>query len=67
MTIIGLLIAALFVIFGLYVIFAPQLGKIPPEFRNIFGVVIIGYGAFRAVIIIQKSKQRKESEDESEF
>ena len=67
MTIIGYAVAALFLAFGLYILFAPQLVNIPKEFRTIFGVVVIGYGLFRSVIIYQKSKQRKESDDESEY
>jgi hypothetical protein len=66
MTVVGFSVAALFVVFGLYVIFAEQLRNIPREFRNIFGVVIIGYGLFRTVILYQKSKRRKESDDENE-
>ena len=64
MTLVGFSVAALFLAFGLYVMFAPQMAIIPPEFRNIFGVIVIGYGLFRAVIIYQKSKQGNGSEDE---
>jgi prepilin signal peptidase PulO-like enzyme (type II secretory pathway) len=67
MTFIGYAVAVLFVVFGLYVILAPQMKYVPKEFRTIFGVVVIGYGCFRAVIIYQKSKQRKESDDETDF
>lgn len=67
MTMIGYAVAALFLAFGLYVIFSPQMADVPKEFRNIFGFVVIGYGLFRAVIIYQKSKQRKEYDDETEF
>jgi uncharacterized membrane protein len=66
MTVLGFSVAALFVVFGLYVIFAKQMQSIPREFRNIFGVIVIGYGLFRTVIIYQKSKQRKGSDDENE-
>jgi len=67
MTFVGYAVAALFVVFGFYVIMAPQMAGVPKEFRMIFGVVVIGYGLFRAVIIYQKSKQRKEFDDETEF
>lgn len=67
MTIIGFIVAALFVAFGLYIIFAPQMNNIPKEFRTIFGVTVIGYGLFRSVIMYQKSKQRNESNDETDF
>jgi len=66
MTMVGFSVAALFVVFGLYVIFAKQLQNIPNEFRNIFGVVVIGYGLFRTVIIYQRYKRGKDSDDEME-
>ncbi len=66
MTVVGFLIAALFVVFGLYVIFAKPMQNIPREFRNIFGYIVIGYGIFRTVIIYQKHKQRKDTDDENE-
>jgi prepilin signal peptidase PulO-like enzyme (type II secretory pathway) len=66
MTLVGFSVAALFVVFGLYVIFAKQLQSIPKEFRNIFGIIVVGYGLFRTVIIYQKHKQGKESDDEME-
>jgi hypothetical protein len=67
MTIIGFTVAALFVAFGIYIIMAPQMANVPKEFRTIFGVTVVGYGLFRSVIIYQKSKQRKESDDESDM
>lgn len=67
MTIIGYAVAALFVAFGLYVLFSPQMVYVPKEFRNIFGVVVVGYGLFRAVIIYQKSRERKEADDENDI
>jgi len=65
MSIIGYIIAALFVVFGLYIILTPQIANsLSKEFRAIFGVTVIGYGLFRMVIIYQKNKQRKYSDDE---
>ncbi len=66
MTVVGFSVAALFVAFGLYILLADRISNLsmPKEYRNIFGVVVIGYGLFRAVIIYQKSKQRKEADDE---
>lgn len=64
MTVVGFSVAALFLGFGLYVMLSPQMANIPPEFRNIFGIIVIGYGLFRAVIIYQKSKRGDGSEDE---
>ena len=67
MTIVGYAVAALFVVFGLYILFSPQMVYVPKEFRMIFGIVVIGYGVFRSVIIYQKSKQRKEYDDETDI
>jgi hypothetical protein len=67
MSIVGYAVAFLFVIFGLYIMLTPQIANsLSPEFRTIFGVVIIGYGIFRMVIIYQKGKHRKYSDDESD-
>lgn len=63
MTIFGFIVAAVFVVFGFYVIFAPQFKNIPSEFRNIFGIIAIAYGIFRSVIIYQKGKARDEEEE----
>ncbi len=63
MTIVGFAVAALFVAFGLYVLFSKQMGYVPKEFRNIFGIVVVGYGVFRGVIIYQKSREKKEYDE----
>ena len=63
MTIVGFAVAGLFLALGFYIMFSHQMNYIPKEFRMIFGVVVIGYGMFRAVIIYQKSKQRREFDD----
>jgi prepilin signal peptidase PulO-like enzyme (type II secretory pathway) len=67
MTIIGFIVAALFMAFGIYILFSPKMDNIPKEFRTIFGVVVIMYGLFRSVIIYQKSKKRRNSDEESEY
>jgi len=67
MSIVGYAVAALFLVFGLYIMLTPYIANsLSKEFRTIFGVTIIGYGLFRMVIIYQKSKQRKYSDDESD-
>jgi hypothetical protein len=38
--------------------------NVPKEFRTIFGVVVIVYGIFRSVIIYQKSKQRRNPDED---
>jgi uncharacterized membrane protein len=67
MTLVGYMTALLFLAFGLYILRSHRMDNVPKEFRTIFGVVVISYGFFRAVIIYQRSKQRRESEDEPEF
>ncbi len=69
MTVFGYVVAAMFVVAGLYIIYSPVMAKfsIPKEFRTIFGITVIGYGVFRSVIIYQKSKQRKEYDNETDF
>lgn len=66
MTIFGIVVAGLFLLFGLYIMYSDKMNYVPKEFRTIFGVVVIGYGLFRAVIIYQKSKQRRDYDDEQE-
>ncbi|MFO7371418.1 MAG: hypothetical protein R6X09_14240 [Bacteroidales bacterium] len=63
MTIVGYAVAALFVAFGFYILFSKQMVYVPKEFRNIFGIVVVGYGVFRGVIIYQKSRERKEYDE----
>jgi hypothetical protein len=67
MTIMGIAVAALFLAFGLYILFSHHMAYVPKEFRTIFGVIVISYGLFRSVIIYQKSKQRRNSDEEPEF
>jgi hypothetical protein len=70
MTYFGLAIAGMIVIAGFYIIFSQRISVFqswPKEIRTIFGVFIISYGFFRSVVIYQKSKNRKDTEDESEF
>jgi prepilin signal peptidase PulO-like enzyme (type II secretory pathway) len=67
MTIMGFTVAALFLAFGLYILFSRQMANVPKEFRTIFGIIVISYGLFRSVIIYQKSRQRRNSDEESEF
>jgi hypothetical protein len=43
------------------------MNTIPKEFRTIFGVVVIGYGLFRSVIIYQKRLRKGDEEDEGGF
>lgn len=66
MTIFGIVVAGLFLLGGLYIIFSKNMNYVPKEFRTIFGVVVIGYGLFRAVIIYQKSKQRRDYYDDEQ-
>ena len=63
MTIVGYTVAALFLVFGFYIIFSHQMDSVPKEFRMIFGVVVIAYGIMRSVIIYQKSQQRRDQNE----
>ncbi len=63
-TIIGFAVAALFVIFGSYLTFSDAFEYVPDSFRNIFGIVLICYGLFRAAIIFQKLREREIEEEE---
>jgi len=67
MTIMGFAVAALFLAFGLYILFSHSMDNVPKEFRTIFGIIVVAYGLFRSVIIFQKSKQRRNSDEENEF
>jgi divalent metal cation (Fe/Co/Zn/Cd) transporter len=70
MTVFGLTVAGLIVIVGFYIVFSQHISALnawPKEIRTIFGVFIISYGCFRSVIIYQKSKQRRNPNDETEF
>lgn len=70
MTFFGLTVAGLIVIVGFYIVFSNRIQLLqawPKEIRTIFGVFIISYGLFRSVLIYQKNKNRRDSEDESEF
>ena len=64
MTIFGIVVAALFVVFGIYILSSHQMDNVPQEFRTIFGVVVIVYGIFRSVVIYQKSQQRRNPDEE---
>jgi len=70
MTIFGITVAGLIVVVGLYIVFSHHITVLdswPKEIRTIFGVFIISYGVFRSVIIYQKSKQRRDEDDEAEY
>jgi hypothetical protein len=70
MTYFGLAIAGMIMIVGFYIVFSHRIRIFeswPKEVRTIFGVFIISYGLFRSVMIYQKSKNRRDSEDEAEF
>jgi divalent metal cation (Fe/Co/Zn/Cd) transporter len=70
MTFFGLTVAGLIVIVGFYIVFSQRIQLFqswPKEIRTIFGVFIISYGLFRSVVIYQKNKNRRDSDNESEF
>jgi hypothetical protein len=70
MTVFGLTVAGLIVMAGSYIVFSRHISALnawPREIRTIFGVFVISYGLFRTVIIYQKSKQRRNPDDEAEL
>jgi hypothetical protein len=70
MTFFGLAVAGMIVIVGFYIVFSHRIVLFqswPKEIRTIFGIFIISYGLFRSVVIYQKNRNRRDSEDESEF
>jgi hypothetical protein len=70
MTFFGLTVAGLIVIVGFYIVFSQRIQLFqswPKEIRTIFGIFIISYGLFRSVVIYQKNKNRRDSDNESEF
>jgi len=62
MSIFGIIVAALFIILGLYLIFSSGFNNIPKETRTILGVVVMIYGVFRSVTIFQNRNKNEEDE-----
>ena len=58
--IIGIAIAALFFVLGLYLLLSPKFFYIPKEIRVIFSVFLFLYGAFRVVRYLFKDRDREE-------
>jgi len=55
-------IILMFFVFGVYVLFSPNLDYIPRNFRVIFAIFILLYGFYRLVSSLQKIKKNREEE-----
>ena len=71
MNIFGYSVAILIIILGLYLVFSKRFDSLPresflgvKEMRTILGIVIAGYGLFRAVIIYQKRSESGAEDEE---
>jgi hypothetical protein len=61
----GLVVVALIIVLGCYVLFSDYFSYIPWNFRVIFAFLILSIGTFRLVNVIVKYKRnRYEDEDE---
>jgi uncharacterized membrane protein len=58
-TIFGIIVVVLFLILGGLVIFSRMFDYIPKSYRVIFGTLIILYGAFRLVLLYNKSRNEE--------
>jgi hypothetical protein len=59
---ISIAIILMFFVFGIYVLFSPNLDYIPRNFRVIFAIFILLYGFYRLVSSFQKYKKNREEE-----
>jgi magnesium-transporting ATPase (P-type) len=60
MRIFGLILIVLIIILGLMVIFSSYFNNLPKNFKFIFAFLILSYGGFRLVNIINNSKKRED-------
>ncbi len=58
----GLIIAALFLLFGLFIIFSDAFTYVPENFRIVIGIFLIAYGLFRVINIFIKNRKNEENE-----
>lgn len=62
MFLVRITIILMFFVFGVYVLFSPNLSYIPRNFRVIFAIFILLYGFYRLVSSFQKFKKNREEE-----
>jgi ABC-type multidrug transport system permease subunit len=58
------LVVAMFFILGVFIIFSDYYSNLPKNYRIIFAILIISYGMFRLITIINKNKEIDNHEDE---
>ena len=56
----GIMKVLLIIILGVYILFSPTATHMPRHFSTIFAMIIIAYGIYRSVSIIQKYRNKEE-------
>jgi len=60
----GIMKVLLIIILGVYILFSPTATRMPRHFSTIFAMVIIAYGIYRSVCIIQKYRNKEDNQTE---
>ena len=60
----GIMKVLLIIILGVYILFSPTATHMPRHFSTIFAMIIIAYGIYRSVSIIQKYRNKDENQKE---
>jgi len=60
----GILKVLLIIILGFYILLSPTASHMPRHFSTIFALVIIAYGIYRSVSIIQKYRNKEDNQKE---
>ena len=56
----GIMKVLLIIILGVYILLSPTATHMPRHFSTIFALVIIAYGIYRSISIVQKYKHKEE-------
>lgn len=62
MLIIGIMMAILIIVLGIYILLSPLLNYWPKYFRMIFAMIIIVYGFYRSVNMFHKYKNKEDKQ-----
>ena len=60
----GIMKVLLIIVLGAYIFFSPTATHMPRHFSTIFALVIIAYGIYRAVSIVQKYRNKEDNQTE---
>ena len=60
----GIMKVLLIIILGVYILFSPTATHMPRHFSTIFALVILAYGIYRTVSIIQKYRNKEQNQKE---